>query len=110
MPPLPFFISFNTGVAYFIDYAIYILERVIPLLVGIAVLVFMWGIVKFIAHAEDEKTHEDGKKLMVWGMVGLFVIVSLWGIVGFVQETTGADNGWYFLGDLPEQSSTIPTP
>lgn len=106
---MPFFVSFNTGVAYLIDYAIYIVGLIIPLLVGLAVLVFMWGIVKFIAHAEDEKTHEEGKQLMMWGMVGLFVIVSLWGIVGFLHESLGLTS-YNYLGSLPEQDTTIPTP
>mgnify|MGYP003424363703 FL=1 len=106
---MPFFISFSTGIAYFIDYLIYIVGLVIPLLLGLAVLVFMWGIVKFIAHAEDEKTHEEGKQLMVYGMIGLFVIVSLWGIVGFLHESLGLTS-FATLGSLPEQSDTIPTP
>ncbi len=106
---MPFFISFSTGIAYFIDYLIYIVTLIIPLLLGLAVLVFMWGIVKFIAHAEDEKTHEEGKQLMVYGMIGLFVIVSLWGIVGFLHESLGLTS-FATLGSLPEQSDTIPTP
>lgn len=106
---MPFFISFSTGIAYFIDYLIYIVTLIIPLLLGLAVLVFMWGIVKFIAHADDEKTHEEGKQLMVYGMIGLFVIVSLWGIVGFLHESLGLTS-FSFLGSLPEQPDTIPTP
>src|SRR3989344_1795533 len=65
----------------------HILSLMGPFLVSIAVFFFMWGVVKFIAHAGDEKAVADGKMFMIWGMVGLFVIVSIWGIVGFIQDS-----------------------
>lgn len=52
-----------------------------PLLVAISLLVFFWGIARFILAAGDEKKVEEGKKLLIWGTIGLFVIASLWGII-----------------------------
>jgi hypothetical protein len=66
-----------------------ILDFLIPLMLSLAVLVFLWGLVKFIANADDEGAKESGKNLMVWGMIALFVMVSFWGIIGFVQESLG---------------------
>lgn len=79
------------GVTDLIDNLINLLEDIIPVLIGVAVVVFFWGLVKFIAHADDEKAVTEGKQFMVWGMVGLFVIVALWSIVGFIQEELGLD-------------------
>jgi uncharacterized membrane protein YidH (DUF202 family) len=64
-----------------------IVQQLIPLLVAVAVLMFFWGIVKFIANMGDENARKGGKHLMVWGMIALFVMVSFWGIIGYFQES-----------------------
>ena len=77
-----------------------VVELFIPILLGLAVLMFFWGLVKFINHAGDEKAVEEGKSLMIWGMIALFIIVALWGILGFLQEQLGLD-AVVNLGNLP---------
>lgn len=79
----------------------------LPTLLLLAVLVFFWGLVKFISHAGDEKAIADGKQLMVWGMITIFVMVSLWGIVAFFQQELGLDAA-ADLGTLPAQPDTLP--
>jgi hypothetical protein len=66
-----------------------IIDILIPLLLSLAVLVFLWGLVKYIANASDEAAKESAKLLMVWGMIGLFVMVTFWGIIGYFQESVG---------------------
>ncbi len=61
----------------------------IPLLMALAVVAFFWGLVKYIANADDEAAKESGKTLMIWGMVAIFVMVAFWGIIGFFQESFG---------------------
>jgi hypothetical protein len=61
----------------------------VPIMMALAVLVFLWGLVRFIANATDEDARASGKALMVWGMVALFILVTFWGIIGFVQESLG---------------------
>lgn len=72
-----------------------------PLLVAVALLVFFWGIAKFILAAGDEKKVEEGKKLLIWGSIGLFVIASLWGII---QILSGS-----FFGPSPIGIPLLPT-
>ncbi len=91
-----------------IDGAASVVMDLIPTLLTLAVLVFFWGLVKFISHAGDEKTIADGKQLMIWGMIAIFVMVSLWGIIGFFQQELGLDSATY-LGTLPAQPDTIPS-
>ncbi len=74
--------NFRAIVCIFIKLAI----QLIPLLVGVALLVFFWGLVKFIYKAGSETAHEEAKNIMVWGIVGLFVMVSIWGIVSFLYH------------------------
>ena len=65
----------------------------VTLLAGIALLVFFWGLVKFIFAQGSETVKTEAKKVMVWGLIALFVMISVWGIVRFMQEAflEGAD-------------------
>ncbi len=56
---------------------------------GVALLVFIWGLAKFIFKSGDEKSHEEGRAIMTWGVIALFVMVAVWGIVGFMQSALG---------------------
>ena len=64
-----------------------LIDTIIPILVAIGLLVFLWGLVKFIFRVSgDEKAVEGGKRLMFWGIIALFVMVSVWGIIYFLEE------------------------
>jgi hypothetical protein len=65
------------------------LDLLIPLLLTAAIVVFFWGLVKYILNAGDEAAKESGKTLMIWGMIALFVMVAFWGIIGWVQQSLG---------------------
>jgi hypothetical protein len=91
-----------------ISYLVGILGSIIELLFGIAVLVFLWGIVKFVAHADDEKAVAEGKSLIVWGLVGLFVLVTFWGIVGYIQESIGINDDPSVIDELWLQPTELP--
>lgn len=102
----PFIVSAAT-IDSLIDAGSQVLESFIPLLLGVATLVFFWGLVKFINHADDEKAIEEGKQLMLWGMVALFVMVALWAIIGWIQNELGLDSA-AGLGTLPSMPDAIP--
>lgn len=93
--PLVSFAAFG-GLRGLIDDFKGLVDLVIPIVVSIALLAFFWGLVKFIAKASDEKSHEEGKNIMKWGLIALFVMVSVWGIVNFIQRNLG----------LPETNGT----
>ena len=65
-----------------------ILNSIIPVLVTLGVVYFVWGVVQyFIADAEEAK--KTGKDRIVYGLIGLAVITSLWGIVNLIVKTFG---------------------
>ena len=65
-----------------------LLNRVIPIIMAIALIVFMWGIIKLIgADSDDGRT--EGKQRMLWGVIALFVLVSIWGITRYIGSTLG---------------------
>jgi uncharacterized membrane protein YidH (DUF202 family) len=77
-----------------------IVSNLIPLIIGIALLVFIWGVVKFMM-ADDDSSRNDGKQKMIWGVVGLFVIISAWGLVYLLQTLVGIQ-GAVELGNYPK--------
>jgi hypothetical protein len=63
----------------------------LPIVVAIGLLVFMWGLVRFIFGGAENK--DQGKALMIWGLVALFVMVSVWGLVRFIGDALGVQQG-----------------
>ena len=53
-----------------------------------AIVVFFWGVIKFIASAEDADARENGRKLMIWGIISFVVLASIWGLVGLILQDT----------------------
>jgi len=81
----------------------YIVGLVIPVLIGVALIVFFWGLIQYIR--EGGKSHEQGKKIMIAGIVSLFIMVSVWGIVGFAQSALGIRGN----SSSPQSAPYIPT-
>lgn len=83
----------------------FINSTLIPLLFGIALLVFLWGIFKyFILGGGDEGKREEGKQLMLWAIIGFVVMVSVFGIVNLIAQGLG------FSGDETIQNiPNVPT-
>ena len=69
-----------------------LLDSLVVVVSALALLVFLWGLVKFIAKAGNEDAVKEGKRLMIWGVLALFVMVSVWGIVGLIQNELGLEN------------------
>lgn len=66
-----------------------IVKLLIPIVFGLAVLGFFWGVVKYIFAQGSEDSKADGKKIMLWALVALFVMVSAFGIIRLAQRTLG---------------------
>jgi len=66
-----------------------IFQPIISLLFAVGFLVFMWGLVEFIANPTDPTKKKKGTDHMMYGILGLLIMVSIWGIVGVVTDTLG---------------------
>lgn len=71
----------NSTLASVIQDIISLINLTVGMLCALAVVIFFWGLVKFVWHSDDAKALDEGKKLMGWGLVALFVLFSLWGIL-----------------------------
>jgi len=71
-----------------------ILKLVVPIIFGLAMIYFFWGIAQFILHdAGDSKTRDEGKKKILWGIIAIFVMFSIWGILNWVGGLIGIPVG-----------------
>jgi len=92
--------DFKELVWVFID----MIFSLLPIFGSLALLVFIWGLAKFIFKAGDEKAVEEGKNLIKWGLVALFVLVSLISIIYFFYGDLGftGEFGYPLLPGLSE--------
>ena len=70
-----------------------LVDLALPIVVGIALLAFFWGLVKFILAQGDETAKVEAKKIMLWGLIALFVMISVWGLVKFIGTALGISEG-----------------
>lgn len=63
-----------------------IFNSLIGVFVTIAIVVFFWGLIKYLAEKGAEGSSE-GLKIMFWGLITLIVMVSVWGILRLVIQT-----------------------
>ena len=75
-----------------------VLNLLIPFLVLLATVVFIFGIVKYITAGGDEKKLEEAKNVIVWGIIALAVMLTAW---GFVKIAIDAIFGTENLPPLP---------
>ncbi len=68
------------------------INRLIPFVIGLAVLFFIWGLIKYITAGGDEGSRKEAINTIIWGIVVLFVMVSVWGLVNILVNTFGLEN------------------
>src|SRR3989339_1495494 len=68
-----------------------ILNTVIPILVVLGVLLFIWGVVSYVI-GDDEEAKKKGRDRMIYGIIGLVVIIAMWGLVSIVTRTFDLDS------------------
>jgi len=56
-------------------------------MIGVSVVVFLWGIVEFIAKFDNEDVKERGKRNMLWGLIGMFIMFGVFGIINLILGT-----------------------
>ena len=66
-----------------------IVNPLILLLIASATVYFLWGLVMFLANAEESAERAEGKQKIVYGLIGLFIMVAVFGIIRLVLNTFG---------------------
>jgi len=66
-----------------------ILYPLIALLLGVAVLVFLWGVFEMIQGADDEEARTKGKQHVLFGIIGIVVMLSALTLLRIAANTFG---------------------
>jgi hypothetical protein len=67
-----------------------ILNTIIPFLIVLAIIYFIWGVIQYVI-ASDEEAKKSGRNRIIYGIIGLAVIVGVWGLVNILTKTFGID-------------------
>ena len=66
---------------------------VIPFILAIGFLVFVWGMFKyFIQGGANDDAKESGKSLIMYAIAGYVVILAFWGIVNILSNGLGLED------------------
>jgi len=103
-------ISFGCATAYDGLAAIFceigdLLSMVVPILVALGVVYFVWGVVRYVI-GDSEEAKKKGRDQMIFGIIGFVVIIGLWGIVYLVNNTF--DTGGYSAPSSVEFQGLLP--
>lgn len=61
----------------------------VSVIIGLALIVFLWGIIKYMRASGDEKEMIEGRNMMIYGIIGLFVMVSVLSLTEVFRKTFG---------------------
>jgi hypothetical protein len=66
-------------------------RSIIPLIIALAMVMFIWGVVQYVINSDEEAKKEKGKQFMIWGIIGLTVMIGVWGLVRILGNTFGIE-------------------
>lgn len=67
------------------------INPLIPFLIAVATLIFIFGVVRYITAAGDEEKTKEGRKFIIYGIIGLAIIVLVWGFVNILINSLNLD-------------------
>jgi len=65
----------------------YLINPVIYLLFGLALIYFLYGLVELLWAGQVSKNKDQAVQNMIWGVVGMTIMISVYGIMSVVVET-----------------------
>lgn len=63
------------------------IDRLIPIIISIALVLFLIGIVQYVTAGGDEEKRTAARGMIIFGIIALFVMVSVWGFVNVLVRT-----------------------
>lgn len=77
-----------------------IFDPLVLLIVGLALIYFLIGVLKYIQSVGDDTKRKEGTTMITYGIIALFVMGAVWGLVRVVEKTF----------DLPDTGTPIRPP
>lgn len=72
-----------------VESAVGVIYILIPAFLSLAILLFFFGVAKFLLQPGNKTEVENGKKYMFWGIITIFVLLSSLVIVGQIRNALG---------------------
>lgn len=69
-----------------------LINIVIPFIIGIAVFIFIVGLIRYVNAGGDEDKVKAARSTIIWGLIIIFVMFSAVGIVNILNNTFNFDN------------------
>lgn len=88
LPALAFAQGSVTDANSLFDLVNSILNSILPIIIAIAVIYFVYNAFMYMIAADEDRKGE-AKSKMIYGLIALFVMVSVWGLVGVLSGTFG---------------------
>lgn len=66
-----------------------IINPIIILLAALSLVVFIFGLIEFLAQGNNPEKASTGKRHMFWGIIGLFIFIASVGILRIIAQTVG---------------------
>jgi hypothetical protein len=63
------------------------LSLVVPLLIGFALLAFLYGLLLYVTEGASSEGRTKASQFIVYGTIGLFVMISVYGLVSVLLNT-----------------------
>lgn len=70
-----------------------IINKLIPVIIAITVLVFLWGVANYIMNAGDEEKRKESRQFIIWGLVGFVIMIGIWGLINVFVDAFGLGIG-----------------
>ena len=59
----------------------------ITLIIALGLIVFLWGVLKYVTAGADESKAKEGRDLIIYGIIALTVMVSVWALVNVLRSS-----------------------
>ena len=70
-----------------------IINPIVAVAVGLAFVMFLYGVLEYVQGGSNEKEIETGKKHIIWGIIGLVIMFGVNGIIKMITDTVNEDSG-----------------
>lgn len=66
-----------------------VINPVIVVLFLAAIIVFIYGLLRFVSKMSSEEERARGKSVMIWGLIGMFIMLAAFWIIRFSLALIG---------------------
>lgn len=87
LPLISFATTAPTDFKSLISLVLSYINVLIPFVISLTVLVFVWGVFKYVTAGASETDRTEGRNFMIYGIISLFVMVSVWGFVNILNSS-----------------------